>query len=83
MQQQSLIKAKSSGDNNSNSSPVKNVNGFYQYSKDKKINMVLNNMGFINNDESNLYREVSGFNSNNNVNGCFSVPHGSNGAEPY
>ena len=51
MQQQSLIKAKSSGDNASNNSPVKNVNGFYQYSKDKKINMVLNNLGFINNDE--------------------------------
>jgi len=81
MQQQSLIKAKS-GSDNSNNSPVKNVNGYYQYSKDKKINIVLNNLGLMNNDDSNLYREVSGFNSNNNVNGCFSVPHGSNGAEP-
>tara|TARA_B110001450_G_scaffold123497_1_gene116349 strand:+ start:355 stop:723 length:369 start_codon:yes stop_codon:yes gene_type:complete len=62
---------------------VKNVNGYYQYSKDKKINVILNNLGIINNEEQNLYREVSGFNSNNNVNGCFSVPHGSNGVEPY
>ena len=77
-----MIKAKS-GSSDSNNSPLKNVNGYYQYSKDKKINTILNNVGLTNSDEQNLYREVSGFSSNNNVNGCFSVPHGSNGFEPY
>lgn len=44
--------------------------------------MILNNVGMMSSDDYNLHREVSGFNSNNNVNGCFSVPHGSNGYEP-
>ena len=45
-----MIKAKS-GSSDSNNSPLKNVNGYYQYSKDKKINTILNNVGLANSDE--------------------------------
>ena len=77
-----MIKQKSIGESTGSGSPVKNINGMYQYSKDKKINMVLNNVGQIGSEDHNMIREVTGFNSSNvNNNGCFSIPQGSAGIE--